>query len=266
MDDTEFQTVGQITAPHRFDLLPLAVEKFEQAVALERVQAEKAVACYREAIDMDPRLYSAHNNLAIMLARQGLLNEALTQVEAGIAVRLDHWPLYYNRGLILMQLGQLPRARMALLQASSCDSRQTQVWTTLGILDLKLGDAADARSMFTRALATDPVSVTALHGLGKCLMMAREFDQAIFLLQKAQAREPRRPALYYDLAVAHAADHHLVEASRYLQRLQEHDPQGLWQERAQRLIQAFDLPVDLPPEFTLTEPPFKTNLPVLAVM
>jgi len=88
------------------------------AVAMEQGRPQQAIALHRRSLALrsDPRV---HNNLAQVLAREGLVEEALREHARAIAVDPDFAPAYRERARVLLQLGRARQAAEGLGAALS---------------------------------------------------------------------------------------------------------------------------------------------------
>jgi tetratricopeptide (TPR) repeat protein len=82
-------------------------------------QLEESVACYRRAIEADPRLAIAWNGLSLVLARQGKLDAAIDAAEKLVELEPDDALSHTNLSRILMQKGLIPEAEDAKARAMS---------------------------------------------------------------------------------------------------------------------------------------------------
>src|ERR1700733_13242638 len=71
---------------------------------------DEAVACYRQAVRIDPAHVWAHNNLGIALKELGQYQEAAESFREAGHLRPDYVDSHYNLGVCLMDQGRLPEA------------------------------------------------------------------------------------------------------------------------------------------------------------
>ncbi|HEX7270711.1 MAG TPA: tetratricopeptide repeat protein, partial [Casimicrobiaceae bacterium] len=121
--------------------------------------ADRAEACYREALLRQPAHPGALGNLAhLQFGREDFASALET----------------YDR-LVAM----IPQAG-------------PEIWNNRGICQQRLGDRAAAEQSFRRALALEPESAEINANLGLLLCEGRRYDAAAPLLRRAHALEPRR--------------------------------------------------------------------------
>ena len=83
---------------------------------------------------------------------------------------------------------------------------------------------ADARAAFQRALALDPKSLEAVHGLGELARKQIDFDSAALLFTQILARDPNYKPALISMRNLERARAHWAEALPWQQRLVELDP------------------------------------------
>lgn len=85
--------------------------------AFAKGQLDEAIARYREAIEVDPRLSIAWNGLSIALAKQGQLDAAIDAAEKLVELEPDEPLSHTNLSRILQQKGLIPEAEDAKARA-----------------------------------------------------------------------------------------------------------------------------------------------------
>jgi adenylate cyclase len=147
-----------------------------------------------EALNLDPNHSLAHWTMGNLRRVQGRLVEALHEFEATIALDPNHARAIYLHGLTLMYLGE-PAA---------------------GILQIEKAVLLNPR---------DPNIAALYNGLGVCHLLLGHVDEAIDLLKKARAANPRLYYVHMYLAGALGlrGNHH--EASAALAELNSLKPQ-----------------------------------------
>ena len=138
---------------------------------------EKAIRCFQQALEKDPRHAKAYAGLADCYA-------------------------------ILSQCSRLPpgetmpKARAAALEALRIDESLAEAHTTLALVMMLYDwDWRGARAEFRAALALNPSYATAHHWHGMWLVAHGQFDEAIAELERAQELEPLSLAINTDLGL-----------------------------------------------------------------
>ena len=89
----------------------------------ERGQLDKAMADYRQAIEIKPDCGEAHENLGIALANRGRIDEAIRHFRKAVQALPDDADAHYNLGTALANHGQLDEAMGQLPKNNPCPAR-----------------------------------------------------------------------------------------------------------------------------------------------
>jgi tetratricopeptide (TPR) repeat protein len=157
----------------------------------ERGQTEEAIAAYREAIRIQPKLIEAQTKLAGVLVRAGRLREALDRLQTVVALDPVHQP---------------------------------RAWFNLGLIRTQTGDIGGARDAFDRAATLDPDLVPAHIQLGTLYLQAELFEEAIPHFRNAVVADSTNPSAVGSLGMAHLQLGHTDQARQLFERVLELDP------------------------------------------
>lgn len=122
---------GAIPAP--------ALAHRQNQVGVEQLGADRlddAEAAFRLALELDPRLVEAHNNLALVLLRRGEDDAARRYLEAMV----------------------------------QREPESEELWSNLGVARLRVGELRAAEEAFGRALAIDPTMISARSNVVRLLV------------------------------------------------------------------------------------------------
>ena len=97
-----------------------------------------------------------HTNLSAAYIARGKLDLALTQIDVALTLEPGYRPALGNRGVILLQLGQLGAAREAFESLVLSDPNDVRAWFNLGHIALAAGDPELAVKHLERALTVQP--------------------------------------------------------------------------------------------------------------
>lgn len=78
---------------------------------------DEAIAALRRAVEINPRFYKGHFELAAVLDRQGNVNEAAREYEVALPAYRTVGDFHYRLGFAYFRLGQMERARDSLNRA-----------------------------------------------------------------------------------------------------------------------------------------------------
>src|SRR5262245_6763514 len=150
---------------------------------------KRAIACFNQAIELDPQLAPAHVGLADSYALLGCVHGALPPREA------------------------MPLAKAAALTALELDEQLAEAHTALALtLALYDWDWAGAERAYLRALEINPTHATARHWYGLLLAWMGRLDEALIELRGAQQLDPFSPIIGANVAWALYAAHRYDEA------------------------------------------------------
>jgi len=149
--------------------------------------AEGAIAHYREALKIDPRLPGAHFELAELLSVGSDPDGAQKEYEAALAA--DPYD-----------------------EKSAC---------RLGEFALRASDLKAASAHFSRALELQPGDADAAAGLAKTLIAMNQPEKAAPLLERAARLEPFDAPIHYHLAMVYRRLGRAADASRELAEFQK---------------------------------------------
>lgn len=140
------------------------------AAALQaREKFQAAADAYREAIQHRPDLVEAHNGLGNVLVRLGQREDAIVAFETALRLKPDFLEAEVSLGNILESLERLTpisRAQFARANLALAERRRLA------------GATGPAAALYRRAIAFDPASAAAHHGLGLALQTLGETRQA----------------------------------------------------------------------------------------
>ncbi len=198
-------------------------------VADARSQPDAAAGFYRRAVEADPKRFEAHLSLGLLLARQGKLDDARTELaaattldagDAGPTAKARAW-----RALAQIDRAEDPtEASNDLLEALKLSPETVDDTLLAAELAEKTGQYESAEAAYRRLLAKDPANAAANAGLAHVLITRKQFPEAETLLRTAVERSPDDPALAAQLATVLAAQDK-AEALPMLQKLHAAHPE-----------------------------------------
>ena len=171
--------------------------------------------------------------LALNYFNEGKTTIALDEVKQSIAVDASLYEAHSLRGLIYMRLNELSLADDSFRQALALNPKAADVQHNYGLLLCQQGRMAAAGDMFSAALANpayeDRAKTWMIQGL--CQAKAGQLDAAEASLLKAYQVDPGNPVVAYNLGAQFYKRGELVQAQRYLARLNGSDlanAESLW--------------------------------------
>lgn len=197
-------------------------------VADAQNRLDDAASLYRRAVEANPNSFEAHLSLGLLLARQGKLDEARSELvtatgldpgDAGPSTKARAWRALAE----IDRSNDTTEASNDLLEALKL-SPETSADTLLAAsLADEAGQYEAAETAYRRILAKDPKSAPANAGLAHLLIARKQYPEAETMLRTALEQAPDDPALTAQLATVLAAQDK-AEALPLLQKLHEAHP------------------------------------------
>ncbi|HEX4146491.1 MAG TPA: tetratricopeptide repeat protein [Pirellulales bacterium] len=180
----------------------------------------QAGARFEQAITVSPGYTQAHINLGNVLLGQGRLDEAIARYEHALAQRPDDAQAHYNLAGALKQQGKLERARAHYQRAIALRPDHAEAHNNLGNVLVSQGLLDQAAAHFVQALTLRPNYAEAHLNLGNVLLGQRKLDEAAARYESALALRPDLAEAAYNLGNVLLKQGRLDEATaRYQQAL-----------------------------------------------
>ena len=125
---------------------------------------------------------------------------------------------------LLAEMGDKPRALLALQRQVALQPQAAPGWFNLGFLSEEMGLLEQAEDAFRRALDIDPRLDRAWYGLALSLIRQRCFDEAVTALRKNTELQPMSPYGWYQLARVHVDRQEPEEAAKIIRHLRGFEP------------------------------------------
>ncbi|MDH3503522.1 MAG: tetratricopeptide repeat protein [Nitrospirota bacterium] len=224
----------------------------------EYVLAEQA---WRQALALEPDLSTVHANLGLLQLQEGNYQEAIRHSRNALTLQPDLVAAHYNVGVALFAKGDESASVPSLEMALSLDPRLTSARLLLGVVWSRMGNWAQAASLWGEALRQDPsgkdgvwlhhnlgVALAAMglvdeavaefgvvasqrpewapgwSQLGSALMATRQWEKAVDALETAARLQPAWAHLHFAIGKAYAESGKLSQAVAAFQRAVELEP------------------------------------------
>lgn len=151
---------------------------------------EKALACYHQALILDPTCAQAYLGQASIYIEQGHLKAALHDCNTALRQQPRRAVLYVLRGLVYVRMGNLKRALDEAEDALRFDPRLPSAYMLRGSVRFKKGMMADAVSDVKHAIRLRPKDAKFRAELARLLAETEQYEQAARNYAKALELAP----------------------------------------------------------------------------
>lgn len=142
-------------------------------------QPDKALECYKRAVELEPRSFHVYNNIAILLKSQGRFDEARKYYLKSIELQPDSVYANYNLGLLAKEQGNSDEAIIYFRKALASNAEDAEVRFELGSLLLGRKNFEEAILHFREAVDIKPDFVSAHYNLANALYQQDKLDEAV---------------------------------------------------------------------------------------
>lgn len=144
---------------------------------LSKDQHEEAQRLLEEAVRLDQSSASAQQDLGVMYAKQGRLNDAIKCFRRALAISPDSAGLHANLGLACYHTGQIEESVSHLRRALWLGACSADTHKNLGRALMVLPDPAAAEESFWAALKLKPDDAECHYGLSRVLLAQGKYEQ-----------------------------------------------------------------------------------------
>jgi Tfp pilus assembly protein PilF len=163
---------------------------------------------WRDCAAKAPYKARPHNNLGVLLARQGKLAEATVHFTTVLRLQPTFVTAHNNLGLLLAQQGKLAEATAHYVEALRLRPNYEAAHNNLGNALAQQGKLAEAITHYTKALQLQPAYAEAHYNLGLLLAQQGQRAEAIAALEAALRYRPDWPQAANSLAWLLATQEH----------------------------------------------------------
>jgi tetratricopeptide (TPR) repeat protein len=166
----------------RVDLLRqrMATDLYRQG-SWHLVRGQYAVAAerLREALEQNPDLLEARQDLAGIFYRQQDYDRAISEYEAVLSRNGKHESALYGAALAYVAKRDYHQSREMLTRLLAVDDRNAEAWLDLGDVLFMMGDVVNARGDWRRALKIDPTAQEIISKAQRRLELYGSADETI---------------------------------------------------------------------------------------
>jgi tetratricopeptide (TPR) repeat protein len=185
----------------------------------------RAMGHYRRALEIDPSLPPANQNLIDMLMAMGEVEEATQQYRRWILADPDSALPHFGFGVHLASQREFDQAIREYRRALEIQPDSSRLNQALGSALMARGEVDPAIHHYRRSLEIDPKSALAHFGLGEALRRRGQLAEAIEHYRRTAELEPDSPVAHHGLGLALFANGDIDGAVDHLRRAVELEPE-----------------------------------------
>jgi tetratricopeptide (TPR) repeat protein len=153
-------------------------------------KAAEAIACYRRALELNPKLAETYNNLGNALKNQGNSHEAVACWRRAVELKPDYAEPHSNLGNALMDQGSTHEAVACYRRALELKPNLAETYSNLGNALKNLGNSHEAVACYRRALELKPDMAEMHNNLGDALKDQGGLHEAVACYCQALKLKP----------------------------------------------------------------------------
>jgi Flp pilus assembly protein TadD len=147
--------------------------------AREAEEFSQAIDHYEMCLQLNPNIFAAHNNLAVILRKRGDLEQAVAHYNKALQLEPDYTKTRLNIARALIELGKTGIAIEHLKEALKREPSLIRAKQLLGQALAEAGDLDGAARCYAQLLRTRPNHAGAHNNLAIILMRQGKIDEAI---------------------------------------------------------------------------------------
>jgi tetratricopeptide (TPR) repeat protein len=167
-----------------------------------RGQIDEAITHFQKALEIKPDLVEAHNNLGWALGRRGQVDAAIAHYKEALKIKPDDAETHNNLGNALAHRGQSGEAIAHYEEALKIKPDHELAHYNLGVALAGCGQVDAAIAHFQQALKIKPDDVEAHNNLGIALARRGQVGAAIAHYEEALKIKPDDELAHYNLGLA----------------------------------------------------------------
>ncbi len=197
---------GEKARARRVPLVIALIAVFALFTVMTNLRSEvwaSSKTLWTDTIKKSPTAYLPHNNLGLILAREGKHKEAVELYKESLKFHPSYIPAHNNLGNAYKKLGMVDLAIKEYKFGNQGGSKYPQVHNNLGFTFFEQGKIDLAIAEYKEAIRIDPNFVDAYNNLGHAYYTRGRVDSAIKEYKKVLSIDPDYPEAHYNLGVAY---------------------------------------------------------------
>ncbi|MHC4457478.1 MAG: tetratricopeptide repeat protein [Planctomycetota bacterium] len=179
-------------------------------------QYERSIGHYQRAVELNPELDAAYNNLGLAQVKCGQIENAISNLEKALEIKPTYHKARMNLGLALMRQGKRNEALEHFKAGLKLAPWEVKVHNHLGMVLTELGKLDEANKHFKFYLRAKPKDIRGRFNFGLCLSRQGKYEQAIEQFSEILRLQPDHAGAHFKTADA------LLEQGRIEEALTEY--------------------------------------------
>ena len=189
--------------------------------ALTFGEQEKARATLEKAVALDASLADAHCVLGLIYSGFEKYRDAAEAFQRAVSADENYIEAYCELGdVLLIQLGDIPKAKAALQKAIAMDGKHARARTLLGIAYFRENSTDAAIQELQKAVTLNPTSQTARYTLATAFLQKEAWSLAIDTLKALIEIDPFHAKAHFSLGTAYRRIGKIEAARKNLQQFE----------------------------------------------
>jgi len=170
---------------------------------------------WTDTLEKNPQSWLAYNNLGVVMAREGRLEEALSHYSTALRLYANGPEVHNNLGNALARQGKFQEAIGHLSRALQIDPEYAEAHNDLGNILAMQGRPEEAIRHYSEALRIKPEYAMAHNNLGNLLAMQGRFEEAMGHYLQALQIDPEYAEVHNNLGNMLARQGRLEQARKH---------------------------------------------------
>lgn len=170
----------------------------------KRMQFEKSIECYENAISIRPDNFKVYYNLSVTLDEAGRSEEAIHTLKKVIELKPDFIDAYNNLGILLSSCYKYTEAIDIYKKALEMNHNDHRLYFNMGITLSEILEYEEAVKAFKKALKIKPDEYEICYHLGAALIELKRYDEAAKIYKSTLQVKPSDSEVFYNLSIVYS--------------------------------------------------------------
>jgi tetratricopeptide (TPR) repeat protein len=199
-------------------------------------QLDNAEKAFRKATEIDPEMSIAYGALTGLLVRSGRANDALVDLDKGLAQNPKNVPVLVLKGMLQQQQGSVDDAQKTYEQVLQINAKSAVAANNLAYIYQEQGNLEEALRLAEVAREQAPDNPDIADTLGWILYKRGTYDRALGLLKESAAKKPDNADILFHLGFTHNKLGQFTETAQVLKQAIGLAPKNAMASEAQAIL------------------------------